>query len=93
MNTYTIQDWHNDRDFKASVGQKVEAEIYWNMLCGMPPVYSNRDTFQVGEAHSHDSKGHPLYGTFTRQGDDYYFLGYLRCNTEAIAEAKRKYLS
>lgn len=24
MKTYTVQDWQNDRDFKASVGQKVE---------------------------------------------------------------------
>lgn len=73
MNTYTVQDWHQDRDFKSQPGQKVEASIYWDMLCGVPPIYSNRDTFQVGEAHSHDHEGKPLYGTFVRQGDDYYF--------------------
>lgn len=89
MNTYTVQDWHNDRSFKASVGQPVEAQIYWDMLCGVPPVYSNRDTFQVGEAHSHDGQGRPLYGTFTRQGDDYYFLGYLRCDSDIIEQAKK----
>lgn len=31
MNTYTVQDWHNDRDFKAQPGQKVEASIYWDI--------------------------------------------------------------
>ena len=92
MNTYTMQDWHNDRDFKAQPGQKVEASIYWDMLCGVPPIYSRRDTFQVGEAHSHDKEGKPLYGTFVRQGDSYY-LGYLHCSTEAIESAKRTFIS
>lgn len=90
MNTYTVHDWHNDRSFKASVGQPVEAQIYWDMLCGVPPVYSNRDTFQVGEAYSHDHEGKPLYGTFTRIGEDYYFLGYLRCDSGIIEQAKKQ---
>lgn len=66
-----------------------EASIYWDMLCGVPPIYSNRDTFQVGEAHSHDHEGRPLYGTFTRRGEDYYFIGYLRCSTDEIEKAKQ----
>lgn len=90
MKTYTMQDWQNDHDFKAVVGQPVEAQIYWDMLCNMPPVYRNRDTFQVGEAHSHDREGYPLYGTFCRRGDEYYFLGYLRCDTKVIEKAKLK---
>ena len=49
MNTYTMQDWHNDRDFKAQPGQKVEASIYWDMLCGVPPIYSLYDELNMRE--------------------------------------------
>lgn len=87
MNTYTKQQWANDRDFKAAVGQPIEAEIYWDMLEGVPPVYSSRNTFQVGEPHSHDSNGRPLYGTFTHQGDLFFFLGYLHCDVVEINKA------
>ena len=86
MNTYTKQQWANDRDFKAAVGQPIESDIYWDMLESVPPVYSRRCTFQVGEPHSHDSNGRPLYGTFTSQGDTCYFVGYLHCNEDEINE-------
>lgn len=87
MNTYTKQQWENDREFKAGAGQQIEEEIYWDMLEALPPIYSRRNTFQVGEAHSHDRNGRPLYGTFTHHGDLFFFLGYLHCDMEEINKA------
>lgn len=92
MKTYTMEDWRRDGVFKASPGQQVEEGIYFQMLCDVPPIYHGgfHRTFQVGEAHSHDSELNPLYGTFTRRGDEFYFLGYLRCDNVEIENEQRK---
>lgn len=72
-----MDDWRRDRTFSAKAGQMVDAEIYDEMLCCLPPAYWSNGIMQVGEAYSHDMKsGKPVYSTFVETEDGYMFAGY-----------------
>ncbi len=45
--------------------------MYWEMLCVLPPRKMVGDNFMVGEPLRHNSKGEAVYACFTRFGDTY----------------------
>jgi hypothetical protein len=46
--------------------------MYWDMLEVLPRVAMSRRNFLVGEAHSDNAYGEPLYACFKKIGDRYY---------------------
>ena len=38
MDVYTMEQWKQDRDFKAQPGQEISRGVYEEMLCVMPPL-------------------------------------------------------
>ena len=78
-NVYTMEQWAQDRTFKAEAGQEISADVYEEMLNCMPPerlpVAKARQAlsdynipvhagFLMGEPHSSDSNGNLLYLAF-----------------------------
>lgn len=78
-NVYTMEQWTQDRTFKAEPGQEVEAAIYEQMLNCMPPKSLPRGKalyaleslnvpvhagFLMGEPHSSNANGEQLYLAF-----------------------------
>lgn len=76
---YTMEQWENDRTFKAEPGQQIAPEIYEQMLNCMPPEHLPRDKarqalqdynipvhagFLMGEPHNSNEKGEQLYLAF-----------------------------
>ena len=51
MNTYTMQNWRDDRTFKAAIGQRVDEEVYQQFLNCVPPEYWKLGILQVGEPY------------------------------------------
>ena len=71
-NLYTMADWERDHTLKVEVGQIIVPEIYYQLLCALPP-HRNNTLFQAGEAETLDwNTGKPLYKTFERMEGDYY---------------------
>lgn len=71
-NVYTMQDWRRDGTLRVETGQVIEPEIYWQLLCALPPKRNDR-LFQCGEPYDHDwNTGKPLYMTFESIGGNYY---------------------
>ena len=76
---YTMQEWENDRKFRAVPGQEITAEVYDHMLNAMPPKSIPQEKarqaleeyqipvhagFLMGEPHSTDRDGKQLYLAF-----------------------------
>ena len=76
---YTMQDWQNDREFRAVPGQEITGEVYEQMYNTMPPKSIPQEKalqaleeyqipvhagFLMGEPHSTDSDGKLLYLAF-----------------------------
>ena len=91
---YTKEQWVHDRTFKAEPGQQISAGVYEEMLNVMPPLGLPPETalqalreynrpihngFLMGEPHSCDRSGRPLYLAFGMndygKGPKYYFIG------------------
>lgn len=91
---YSMQDWKTDRDFKAEPGQEITEDVYNEMLNCMPPQAIPQGKarqalreynvpvhagFLMGEPHSTDTDGTPLYRAFGMndygKGKHYYYLG------------------
>ena len=94
MNVYTMTDWRAARSFNANPGQEITAEVYEEMHNVVPPKAIPQEKareawdlyripvhagFLMGEAHSTDSDGEPLYLAFGMndygKGGKYYYLG------------------
>ena len=76
---YTMQDWQNDREFRAVPGQEITAEVYEQMYNCLPPKSIPQEKarqaleeyqipvhagFLMGEPHSTDRDGKQLYLAF-----------------------------
>lgn len=76
---YTMQEWENDRKFRAVPGQEITAQVYDRMLNAMPPKTIPQEKarqaleeyqipvhagFLMGEPHSTDRDGKQLYLAF-----------------------------
>ena len=76
---YTMEQGANDRTFKADPGQEITADVYEQMLNGMPPESLPREKarqalqdynipihagFLMGEPYSTNENGEPLYMAF-----------------------------
>lgn len=94
---YTMQEWQNDRQFRAVPGQEITGEVYEQMYNTMPPKSIPQEKarqaltdykipvhagFLMGEPHSTDRDGKPLYLAFGMndygKGKRYYYLGLSR---------------
>lgn len=47
-------------------------KMYWEMLEVLPPRDMTRRAFLVGEAHSDNAEGYPVYACFKKLGDEYF---------------------
>ena len=47
-------------------------KMYWEMLEVLPPRDMTRRAFLVGEAHSDNAEGKPIYACFKKLGDDFF---------------------
>ena len=65
MNTYTMQNWRDDRTFKAAIGQRVDEEVYQQFLNCVPPEYWKLGILQVGEPYGLVVINGKYFNTFT----------------------------
>ena len=94
MEVYTMNKWNTDGEFKAKQFQEVDDKVYEEMFDVMPPYSLNSadevslehqlnteltEAFCMGEDHTYDADGHPLYLSFGRTSSGkYYYLGLCR---------------
>ena len=80
MKTYTMEDWRNDRTFKAIIGQQVAEEVYQQFLNCVPPEYYRNGILQVGEPYGLiviDGKYYDTFTTFTGSEGHRTFSGHM----------------
>lgn len=94
MKTYTMRDWRAAGTFNAEPGQEISEDVYNTMRDCLPPKSIPKETaerawtehqipvhagFLMGEAHTVDEDGQPLYLAFGSnnygKGSRYYYLG------------------
>lgn len=97
MDVYTMEQWKRDGAFNAEPGQEITEDVYNEMLDCMPPQTIPQETarqalevyrvpvhagFLMGEPHSTDTDGTPLYLAFGMndygKGKHYFYLGLSR---------------
>ena len=65
MEIYTMKQWERDRSLKCEQGQKISADVFYELLNAVPPTFYRMGIFQCGEPYAHDyNTGLALYKTF-----------------------------
>ena len=85
-----MDQWWNDKDFKATPGQEVTQEVFLEMLNCMPPQPLPRKDygrpvqagFMMGEPTDSSPAG-ALYRAFGANSGRYYYLGLHTAEEEA----------
>ena len=75
-----FKDWHTTLEEYLKPNDEIDEEMYWYFLGVLPPVMSYKGIFQPDEPWSHNSKGQPLYDTFEKIGERYFYRGHLPTN-------------
>ena len=87
MNKYTIEQWHQDGEFKAKRFQEIDRLVYYRFLESVPPMKQSSNAFISGGAYSYDyENGKNLYMAFYRNGEKYYYLGLIHNDSNELTE-------